>query len=106
MTLRSWLTHHTPTPARYPLAGVLRLAHKVTNATERAAQVAHGALRPSFWNLSQWLLRTSIGVDLKLPCPNCGKSTAKHEIEELKTYCFACSEWGQAPCGARAEPLS
>lgn len=45
----------------------------------------------------KWLLDTAERIDEMRPCPHCKRPTMLSELEQLKTYCYACSHWGQEP---------
>lgn len=58
----------------------------------------------AFRKAQNWLLDTAKRIDEKRPCPHCGRPTMLSELEQLETYCYACSYWGQAPIDEESEP--
>lgn len=67
---------------------------------------AEAGTKETLREAQNWLLDTAKRIDEKRPCPHCGRPTMLSELEQLKTYCFGCSYWGQEPIDEEEEQKS
>ena len=89
---------------KHTLARGLMLANRVLHRLDgNPGRWLTIAWRETHWQMTQWCIRTANLVDDKVPCPHCGRQTPKVTIEDLKTYCWDCSDWGQPPRETRYE---